>query len=174
MQEFQLLYPLSYLLILIGLIFAVVPVLPGAVFIWLGVYVWADASSFKVIGWPTLVVLGLMMVVAWGSDLLLTVLIARRSGASRRAILGAIIGGVLGGIFLTGLLPIPVLGTIVGGIAGSLVGIIVVELLTRRSLGAALRSAGGHILGYFASVALQLTLCLLMVGIFAFQAFVLH
>ena len=172
MQDFQLLYPISYLLIVLGLIGAVVPMLPGSILIWLGVFAWASANGFKTIGWPTLVLLGFMVVITWGSDLLLTTAISRRAGASKKAVLGAIVGGILGGLFLTTVFP--VLGTILGGIAGAVIGILLVEILTRRNLGLALKSAGGYILGYLASAALQLTLCLLMIGIFVLQAFVLR
>ena len=170
-QDFQLLYPLSYVLIVLGLIGAVVPVLPGSLLIWLGVFAWANADGFRAFGWPTLILLGLIMLVTWGSDLLLTTLISRKSGASNKAVLGAIIGGVLGGLFLTGIFPIA--GTILGGIAGAVIGILAVEYLVRRNLGAAIKAAGGYILGYLASAVLQLFLCLLMIAIFLVQAFVL-
>jgi uncharacterized protein YqgC (DUF456 family) len=165
---FQLLYPLSYLLILLGLIGAVVPVLPGSILIWLGIFVWASANGFKTIGWPTLVLLGIMVVITWSSDLLLTTAISRRAGASKKAVLGAIAGGILGGLFLTGVFPVA--GTILGGIAGAVIGIVLVETLVRHHLGRAIKSAGGYILGYLASAALQLTLCLLMIGILLMQA----
>jgi len=170
-QNFQLLYPLSYVLILLGLIGAVVPVLPGSLLIWLGAFVWANANGFKDLGWGTLALLGVMVVITWGSDLALTTLISRKSGASKKAVLGAIIGGILGGALLTWVFPIA--GTILGGIVGAGIGILVVEYLTRRNLRASLKAAGGYILGYLASAALQVTLCLLMILIFWLQAFII-
>ncbi len=171
LQDFQLLYPLSYLLILLGLIGAVVPILPGSLLIWLGVFAWAYADGFRAFGWPTLVFLALMVLITWGSDMLLTTWISRKSGASNKAVWGAIIGGVLGGALLTSLFP--VVGTILGGIAGAIIGVLVVEYLVQRNLGLALKVGGSYILGYLASAALQIFLCLAMIGIFLVQAFVL-
>jgi uncharacterized protein len=166
-NDLSLLYPLSYLLILLGLIGAVVPILPGSVLIWLGAFVYAQASGFKAFGWPTLIVLGLMVVVTWGSDLFLTTLLSRKSGASWKATLGAIIGGIAGGLLLSGLFPF--LGTILGALTGSVLGILVVEYLGRRSWRAAFSAAKGYIFGYLASAILQLVLCLAMIAIFLLQ-----
>jgi uncharacterized protein YqgC (DUF456 family) len=158
-------------LILLGLIGAVVPVLPGSLLIWLGAFAWANANGFRALGWPTLIVLGVMVVITWGSDLALTTLISRKAGASRLAVVGAIIGGVVGGLLLTSVFPF--VGTILGGIAGAVIGIIAVEYLSRRNLRVALKAASGYILGYLASAVLQLTLCLLMIAIFLLNAFVI-
>ena len=171
MQDFNLLYPLSYVLILLGLIGAVVPILPGSLLIWLGAYAWANANGFHAFGWPTLVVLGILMVITWVTDGLLTILITRKAGGSRWAIVGEIIGGVLGGLLLTA--PFPIVGTILGGIAGSIIGILVVELLAQRNLRVAFKAAIYYIFSYLASAALKLFLCLVMIAIFLVRAFVL-
>jgi uncharacterized protein YqgC (DUF456 family) len=169
LEDFQLLYPLSYLLILLGLLGAVVPILPGSLLIWLGVFAWAYADGFRAFGWPTLLLLGLMVLFTWGSDLLLTTWISRKSGASNKAVWGAIVGGLLGGVLLTSL--IPVAGTILGGIAGAIIGVLAVELLVQRNVGQALKSGGSYILGYLASAVVQILLCVAMIGIFVIQAF---
>lgn len=171
MQNLQLLYPLSYILILLGLIGAIVPILPGSLLIWLGAFVWANANGFKDLGWGTLAVLGVLVVITWGSDLLLSLYITRKTGASNKAVLGAIIGGIAGGVLLTGLFP--VVGTILGGIAGAVIGILGMEYLTRRNLRVALKAASGYIVGFLAAAAVQLILCLLMIAIFLAQAFLI-
>ena len=170
-ETLSLLYPLSYLLILLGLIGAVVPILPGSLLIWLGAFVYAQADGFRAFGWPTLILLGLMVLVTWGSDLFLTTLITRKSGASWKATFGAIAGGIIGGLLLSGLFPF--LGTILGALSGAVLGVLVMEYLGRRSWGAAFNAAKGYILGYLASAALQLFLCLVMIAIFLVQAFVI-
>ena len=52
----DILYPAAYVLILVGLLFAVVPVLPGSLVVWLGILSWASADGYKAIGWPLLAV----------------------------------------------------------------------------------------------------------------------
>ena len=60
---------LAYLLMFVGLIGSVLPLVPGPVFIWLGALVWAANDGFQAVGWPTLLFLGLLTVLAWSSDL---------------------------------------------------------------------------------------------------------
>ncbi|MCL5997493.1 MAG: DUF456 domain-containing protein [Chloroflexi bacterium] len=171
MENFNILYPVSYLLILLGLIGAVVPVLPGSLLIWLGAFLYAQADGFRAFGWPTLIVLGLMVLVTWGSDLLLTTLITRKTGASWKATAGAIAGGIPGGLLLSGVFPL--VGTVFGAIVGAVIGVLLVEYLGHRDWRAAFDAARGYIIGYLASAALQLFLCLTMIAIFLVQVFVI-
>ncbi len=164
----NLLYPASYVLILLGLLFAVVPILPGTVLVWLGILAWADANGFQTVGWPLLIVLAVIAVVTLGSDFYMTTLISRRSGASWQAVLGAIVGGLLGGLALSAAALF--IGTILGGIAGSVLGVVAVEYLRRRDLRLSVKAGSGFLLGYLASTLLRLAMCLLMIGIFALQA----
>jgi uncharacterized protein YqgC (DUF456 family) len=65
------------------------------------------------------------------------------------------------------------LGTVLGGITGAVLGVLVVEYLGRRNWRMAFDAAKGYILGYLASTALQLFLCLTMIAIFLLQVFVI-
>ncbi len=107
----------GYVLIVLGLIGAVVPLLPGPLLIWIGAFVWAWGDGFVHVGWPTLIALLLLALFAWASDFLLTMLVGRKAGASWRAIFGAIVGGIVGGILLSGF--VPIIGSLVGAILGS-------------------------------------------------------
>ena len=115
---------LAYVLIAIGVAGAVIPVLPGPMLIWLGIFVWAWADGFVRIGWPTLIVLGVLALIAWGSDIFLSTVMSRRAGASWKAIIGGIAGGLVGAAFLSAL---PILGTILGAILGAIAGMWLVE-----------------------------------------------
>lgn len=168
----NLLYPASTVLILVGLLFAVVPVLPGSLVVWLGILAWAEADGFHAIGWPLLAVLGLIAIIAVGADISVTTAITRKSGGSWKAVVGAIIGGLAGGALLSA--PLPFIGTIIGGIAGSVLGVIIVEYLRRQDLRLAVKAGGGFLVGYLASTALRLAMCLLMIAIFALKALLLR
>jgi uncharacterized protein YqgC (DUF456 family) len=159
----------AYVLILLGLVGAILPILPGPLLIWLGVLVWGWTDGFQAVGWPTLAVLGLLMILAWTGDLVLTTLGTRNAGASWKAIAGAIVGGIVGAVLLSGLLL--VIGTIIGTIAGAMVGIVAVEYYDKRDLGKALQASKGYLLGSLAARALELFLSLLMIAIFVWQAF---
>jgi uncharacterized protein YqgC (DUF456 family) len=169
MPELSPIALLAYGLMFFGLIGSALPLLPGPVLIWLGALLWAWGDGFQALGWPTLLVLGLLTVMAWASDLLLTTYVSRRVGASWKAIAGAICGGLIGGIFFGGW--IPVLGTLLATVAGAIVGILVVEYLDKRQFQPAIRASQGYILGYLASGALEAFLAVLMIALFAWQAF---
>ncbi|HEY3290020.1 MAG TPA: DUF456 domain-containing protein [Anaerolineae bacterium] len=167
----DLLYPTAYLLFLLGLLFAVVPVLPGTLVVWLGIFAWASADGFHALSLPLVAVLGVIALVAVGADVYTTTILTRKSGGSWKAVFGALIGGLIGGGLLSA--PLPFIGTIVGGIIGSVIGVMVVEFVLHREWRQALKAGGGFLVGYFVSTAVRLVICLGLIGIFALKALVL-
>ena len=159
---------LAYILIAIGLAGAVIPLLPGPMMIWLGAFVWAWADGFTRIGWGTLLVLGILALGAWGSDIFLTTVMSRRAGASWKAILGAIVGGLVGGGLLSAL---PVLGTVLGAILGAIGGMWLVEYWDKGNARAATTAVQAYVASMVFAAILELVIALVMVGIFAAQAF---
>lgn len=158
----------AYILIVAGLAGAVIPVLPGPILIWFGALVWAWADGFANIGWGTLTILGILALVAWGSDIVLSTVMSRRAGASWRAILGSIVGGLIGAGLLSAL---PVLGTILGALLGAIAGMWAVEYWVRGNVQAATQAVQSYISSVIAASLVEMTLALLMVAIFAYQAF---
>jgi uncharacterized protein YqgC (DUF456 family) len=167
----DLLYPAAWLLILIGVLFAVVPILPGSLVVWLGILVWANADGYRSIGWPLIAVLGVVALIAVGADIYVTTVITRKSGGSWKAVVGAMIGGLAGGALLSA--PLPFIGTIIGGIIGSVAGVVIVEYFVQHAWGKAFKAGSGFLVGYLASTAVRLILCLAMIAIFALKALVL-
>ncbi len=163
------LFILAYGLIFLGLVGSLVPLLPGPVLIWLGTLLWAIADQFRAVGWPTLVVLALLGTLAWSSDWVVIVFGVRRTGASWKTVLGAIVFGILGGVLFSGVPPL--IGSIVGTVIGAVFGILLVEYLQKRNWELAFRAGKGYILGYLAANLLEFLLALLMIAIFAWQAF---
>ena len=154
----------GYLLLAIGLVGSVLPVIPGPLLIWLGAFLWAMGDGFETIGWPWLVLLGILAAAAWGADLMLTTVVSRRAGASWKSIGGAIIGGIVGGIILGG--TPPVLGSIAGAMMGAVVGMWLVEYIDKRNRRAAAVAVRAYIGSMILAAVLELTIALSMVGIF--------
>lgn len=155
------LYVLAAVLVLAGLVGTLLPVLPGAPLVFVGLLLAAWADGFQHVGlWP-LLALGGLALLSLVVDLWATAHGARRVGASRLAMLGATLGSVIGLFFgLPGLLLGPFLGALIG------------ELLHRRSLhpqhlGAAGKVGAGTWLGLALGAAFKLALALTMVGVFA-------
>jgi uncharacterized protein YqgC (DUF456 family) len=158
----------GYILIAIGLAGAVIPVLPGPLIIWLGALVWAWGDGFQRIGWPTLIVLGVIALLAWAADLFLSTVISRRAGASWKSILGAIAGGIAGSLLLSG---VPFVGTVLGAICGAVIGMWLVEYFDKRNQRAATVAVRAYIFSMVLAAIVELGLALTMVAIFAWQAF---
>ena len=165
---FPILAAIGYVFIFLGLVGAVVPVLPGPVFIWIGAFVWAWGDGFVRIGWPTLLLLGVLTVIAWGTDLVLTTLSSRRSGTGWRSIGVAILGGIAGAAVLS---IVPVIGTLLGAILGAVTALWTMEYQEKGDREAATRAVRAYIGGYLLAMLVELGIALLMVAIFASQVF---
>lgn len=159
---------LTLLLILVGLVGAVVPILPGALLIWLGVLAWAIGEKFQRIDWLTLTLLGILALVATFSEYWLRPLVQMRAGFGWKNIVAAIGGGILGGFFLS---EIPVLGTLLGAAAGSVIGTSLVTYLEKRNLQETWRSATTYLVGCALSSLVEIIFSLVILGVFAWRAF---
>ncbi len=151
----QLLWVLGVLLVVAGIAGTVLPALPGAPLVFLGLLLAAWADGFQKVGWFPLVLLGLLTLASFVVDLLATSLGAKRVGASWMAMVGAVIGMVVGLFFsLPGLL----LGPFVGAVLG--------EYLARRNWEQARRAGIGTWLGLVFGTAAKLALAFTMLGVF--------
>lgn len=162
---------LAYILIILGVIGAVVPILPGPLIIWLGAFVWAWNNGFERIGAPTLIFMLMLALLAWISDFLINTLLSRRAGASWKAIFGSILGGILGGILLSGLIPVPILGSLIGALIGAVAGAFVVEYLAKRDSSAAFTAMKAYLGSMLLASVVEVMIALSMVFIFVWQAF---
>lgn len=95
-------------------------------------------------GWPLLVILVALAVVAEIVELAASVILARQAGATRRASWWALIGGVAGMFVFT--IPLPVIGTILGGVLGCFLGATIAELTLKDDV------AHGVKVGLFAAI----------------------
>lgn len=160
---------LAYVLMFIGLIGSVLPLVPGPLLILLGAAIWAWNDGFAAVGWPTLVFLLLVALLAWSSDLILVTVFNRRMGVSWKAISSAIAGGLVGGIVFGGW--IPVIGTIVATVVGAIVGIVIIESIDKHDFRLGLKASQGVIVAYVVSSLLEACLAVLMILVFIWQAF---
>ena len=161
MDHSFILYLLAAILVLVGIAGIVLPALPGLPLVFAGLLAAAWADDFTRIGWPTLLVLGVLTVISLVVDVLSTTLGAQRLGASRLALLGSVVGTVAGLFFMPW-------GLFIGPFAGALTG----EYLHGRELGKATKVGFGTWLGIVLGVALKLGLAVAMLGVFAIAWFV--
>lgn len=150
------LWILALVLVAVGVAGTVLPALPGALLVFLGILLAAWADHFTRIGTWTLVILAILTALAHVVDLLVTMLGVRRSGASRRAAVGAGLGALVGLFF-----------GIPGLILGPFVGAVLAELTVRRNLPQAGRAGLAAWIGYLVGTVARVAIVFVMIAIAA-------
>jgi uncharacterized protein YqgC (DUF456 family) len=113
-----LLYVIASALIVVGLVGAIVPTLPGIPLIFGGIWLIADVDRYRHVGLWWLLGIASIGAVGLTLDLLAGALGAKRVGASKQAVAGALAGTVIGLFFgLPGLLLGPFVGAVLGELA---------------------------------------------------------
>jgi uncharacterized protein len=143
-------------LIVIGVVGTVLPGVPGAMAVFGGMLLAAWIDGFTLIGWPTLVLLGVLTALAFAADILGSLLGAKRVGASRLALIGAVVGTLAG-------LPFGLPGLIFGPFFGAVAG----EFMTQQRLDVAARVGLGTWIGLAVGSLAKIALVFAMLGVFA-------
>src|SRR6202795_723330 len=113
-----LLYAIAIALIVVGLVGAIVPTLPGIPLIFGGIWLIAGVNRYHHLGLWWLLGIAVVGAIGLTLDLLAGALGAKRVGASKQAVLGALAGTVIGLFFgLPGLLLGPFVGAALGELA---------------------------------------------------------
>ncbi|MDD2851729.1 MAG: DUF456 domain-containing protein [Desulfuromonadaceae bacterium] len=138
-----------------GLAGLLLPLVPGAPLLFLGLLLGAWAEGFRYIGVWSLLLLAGMAALTYVVEFAASILGVKKYGGSRRAMAGAALGGVAG-MFLG--IPGILLGPFVGAVIG--------ELSLQRSLDEASRAGFGTVVGLAIGVAGKLAIGIAMIGIF--------
>jgi uncharacterized protein len=159
-MEAALLWAVAIVLVVVGFVGTFLPALPGTVLVLAGLFVAAWADGFTRVGWPTLVLLGLLTALSYVVDLAASAAGVRKFGASKRAAVGATLGTLLGLFFgLPGLIVGPFIGAVIG------------EIWVRRELGGATRAGLGAWVGFLLGALAKLAIVFTMVGVFVLALF---
>lgn len=150
-----LLWIIGAILTCTGLAGLLLPLIPGAPLLFLGLLCGAWAEDFSFVGLWTLLALAGMAGLTYLVEFAATALGARKYGGSRRAMVGAVLGGLIGTA-----LGVP--GILLGPIAGAVIG----ELSLQRTLDQASRAGFGTVVGMAIGVAGKLAIGIAMIGLF--------
>ncbi len=145
---------LSALCLIVGLLGAVVPVLPGVPLSYVGLLLlhFTDKVQFST---PFLLIWAAIVVVIQVLDNVLPAWLTKKSGGSRAGVWGSIFGLIVGFFF----------GPI-GIICGPFLGAIIGELLAGKEFEQALKSGGASFLGFIGSTILKLVASGMMIFYF--------
>ena len=143
------------LLVIVGLAGTVLPVLPGVLFVFAGLFIAAWAEGFARVGVVGLSIIAALAALALIADFVAALLGAKRVGASPRALFGAAAGGLIGVFFG---IPGVLLGPFVGAVLG--------ELWARGGLKQAGKVGLGTWLGLLIAAAAKVIIAFTMIGTF--------
>lgn len=155
------LWILSAILTVTGLTGMLVPLIPGAPLLFLGLLFGAWAEGFRYVGPWTLAILALLTILSYLIEFVASALGAREFGGSKRAMWGAFLGGFIG-MFMG----IP--GILIGPFIGAVLG----ELSLQRTLDQAGRAGFGTVVGLALGIAGKLVIGISMIGLFLIMGFV--
>ena len=155
-MEPQVYFVVAAILVALGLAGTILPVLPGILLVFAGLFLAAWADGFQHVGAVGLTIIGLLGVASLGFDFIASLLGAKRVGASPLALAGAAIGGVVG-VFL-GIAGV-ILGPFIGAVAG--------EYLARGRLAQAGKVGFGTWIGLLLAAVAKVVVAFLMIGTFA-------
>jgi len=161
MDQSLLLWIICAILTVTGLAGLLLPVLPGAPLLFLGLFFGAWAEGFTYIGIWTLLLLAIMAALTYLVEFATSILGVKKFGGSRLAMVGAALGGIVGLFF-------GVPGILLGPFVGAVIG----ELMLQRSLNEASRSGFGTVVGLAVGVAGKLAIGIAMIGLFVLQRFI--
>lgn len=155
-----LIWLMVVLLVLAGVAGLVVPALPGAPLLFLGLWLAAWVEDFAYVGSGSLITLGALAALTYVVELSAAAFGTRQFGASSQALWGATLGGLAGLFFgLPGIL----LGPFAGAVAG--------ELYARGGLRQAGRAGIGASIGLALGIAGKIALGFAMIGLFLVNRF---
>ena len=154
-MEFNFLWLLSGVLVLTGLAGTVLPLLPGTLLVWAGLFLGAWIDDFSRVGVPMVVFISVLAALAWALDFVAGLMGAKRAGASRMALVGAAVGTVVGLFMgLVGVLFMPLVGAAIG------------EYQAQKNQQRAAKVALATWLGLMLGMVAKVVISFVMVGIF--------
>jgi len=151
-----LLFSLSFLFILLGLAGSFLPILPGPLTSWVGLFLLhkteaiEENTSFLVITF--VIALGIFVL-----DYIIPILGTKKFGGSKKGMLGATIGVLIGLLFLGPF------GVLIGPFVGAYIGELVQDPQSKKT---ALRAALGSVIGFLTGVFLKFTVALVYMGLY--------
>jgi uncharacterized protein len=164
-MEWQII--VAVLLVVIGVTGTILPMLPGVPLVFAGLLLAAWHGGFAQVSILTMVIIGVIALLAWAVDFVASIATAKKFGASKYALWGAGIGAVVG-----------IAGGIVGLIIGPAIGAVIGELITHKNASKQAISkeattkattvgiAAG--LGFVLALAVKIVLVLTMLAVFAY------
>lgn len=155
-----LLWIVAVAFVAIGIAGTLLPVLPGVPLVFLGLLLAAWIDGFRHVGWPALLLIGILAGVSVAVDVFASTEGARRAGAGKLAMAGAAVGTAIGLLF-----GLP--GLVVGPFVGAVLGQLVAGSSVRQAGKAGFGAWAGLVVGTLAKLALAFAMVAVFVAAWA-------
>lgn len=169
-MDITVIYWILIAVMLVGVVGAVVPAVPGPSLILAAIFVWTIVQGVGNVSWTPLIAIFVILILSAAVEFLASYWGAKSAGASKWGQIGALVGLGLG---FFGLLPaLPFGGPLIGILFGPLIGAFIGEFLYRRELdfstraNVAFKAGIGVVLGSLVGNLIEGLLALVAVGIF--------
>jgi len=146
-----------------GVIGSILPAVPGASIICLGVLLHGLMTGWDPLGFWTQSTIMVLTLLALGSQFAVTALGAKQTGATMWGGLGALLGLIVGMS-----IPIPILGPLLGAFGGA---VLAEQIATGKQGYDALRAGGGAVVGAILGALAEFTIALVMAAIILLAIF---
>ncbi|MDK1030111.1 MAG: DUF456 domain-containing protein [Anaerolineae bacterium] len=146
--------------LIVGTAGLIIPVFPGLIVNWLAFLFYGAATGFDTKGWIIFILATILMIIGNVSDNIMMGKKARESGASWFSIGTGYIASIGISIFFTPL----------AGLAAAPVSVFLIELIRQRKIGKALRVAWSLMVGWGWSIAIRITIGVVMIGLWMIWA----
>ncbi|MEX1112042.1 MAG: DUF456 domain-containing protein [Candidatus Andersenbacteria bacterium] len=140
------------LLFVIGLAGTIIPGVPGVGLVFAGVLVYGVVTDFTILSVPTVILFGIVAVLAWLADYAGSAVGSKLGGGNKKALAGTVIGAIVGAFAGP-------LGIFIGAFLGSLTGV----LLEGKNSHQAAKVAFYSVLGTLGATVIQFILALAMI-----------
>ena len=150
----NLLLILASIMMVVTLVLAFVPILPGPLMPWAVAIVYGILTGWQRITPLAAVIMTLLMLVGVTADYWRPLLGAKTTGMGCRTSLGSFAGGFLG----TFLIPIPLLGTVIGLVAGALIMELAQFRDLRKAMSAGQAALKQFVVGYVLTIAISVVI----------------
>ncbi len=155
---------ITLFVMLLGLIFTFIPILPGTLIIWGAVLAYGLVLGWSELGWFSFILITFFMILGVVADALAGHFGAKAGGASWLAIIGgAVLGFVLG--IIASLVGSPIFGCF-AGLLGAVAGVLLIEWSRQDSWPRAIQATQGYVAGAAVGIMVKVVTGFVMIGIF--------
>lgn len=153
---------LAIVFILIGIVGAFVPVLPGSLLVWLTILIYTIVEGWDAITPVIFIIITVIAAITGSSNIWLSLLGAKTGGASGQSLVLGIIGSLIGLVVFS----------LIGSIVGYALGIILGEYRKHKDWNLALKASFGGLAGWGLSTAIQAGGSILILILFLWRVLV--